>query len=104
MGAMKVHELAEQTTREFNKVYVRFEQVDARFEHMEDRFDQMELRFDTLREAIDARFDNLLGVLDRYAKKVGDIAQESAMLGSQASRHERWIHKIAHHNNLKLES
>lgn len=125
MGLMRVAELAQQATKQFvyiegqfsrvenqftrvqeqfERVWERFAQVDEQFERVWERFDEMEAKMDRgfteLRNLVLGLYD----ILDSHSKRVDDVSQESTMLGSQVSRHDRWIHTLAKHNKLKLDS
>lgn len=100
---MKVVELAEQTTKEFGKVWDEFDRVhqklDEAFARVDDRFAVLEARMDAMPEEIgvmiDERFkptfNNIYNLLDRFAKQSEAHAQEMAMINRQGRRHENWI-------------
>lgn len=101
---MKVAELAEQTTKEFGRVWKEFDKV-------WDRFDILEVKVDSMREEIieeiekrlDPKFDRIFALLDSIIKTNEDHKLEMAMINRQGRRHENWIHQLADKTDTKLE-
>lgn len=115
---MKITELAEQTTKEFTKVYERFAAIDERFDRVDERFSEVDARFDRMEaylaemhseliqrmDRMDARFLSLYDLLDGFAKKFSNVSQEVVVLGSQVSRNERRLEGVAKHVGYSFES
>lgn len=96
-GAMKVAELAEQTTKEFGKVWDRFASLEVQMATMrEEIIDEIEKRFDP-------KFDRIFAMLDSIIKTNEDHKLEMAMINRQGRRHENWIHQLADKTDTKLE-
>ena len=57
-----------------------------------------------IEEVSERKKNDILGVIDAYAKRADDQWQEYVMLTGQVKRHDRWIRRVAKDTGTKLES
>ena len=108
----------------FNSINKRFEDIDKRFESIDKRFEtvendievlkkgqnellrlyfRLEDKIDANQEQINARFDQLFNLFDKYTKKISDLETEKISTTARLDRHNN---QISEHEKriIKLES
>ena len=77
----------------------KFTGVDRRFDDIDKQFVAVDKRFDEIK----TNFNNLLNVVDAYAKRADTYFQEMVALSHKVDRHEKWLQEIAEKLGVKLK-
>ncbi len=91
-------ELVEYLDKKFGKIDENFVNVHQKFFSTEKILGNLEEK-----KADKSDINNLLNVIDTYAKKADAYFQEMVMFSHQMKRHEKWIQQIADKLGIKLE-
>ena len=121
----KVDQRFDRMDQRFGKIDQRFDRMDQRFGKIDQRFDRMDQRFGKIDQRLDlsnsfvgvelgeikqklhgvqATVNDIYERLDASAKADETYLHEMTALGSQVSRHERWIGDLAGQARIVLES